>query len=73
MSEGWQRKPQLPRSERVQAAIDAVKAAITGPGKDPDKSVGPFYSNRAMRRGGSGAPRSRIFGETMKIPGRKRR
>lgn len=62
------RKPRIPRSERIQQAIDAVTEALTGPGKNPHESVGPFYSNRSMRRGGAGHPRSRIFSERMKIP-----
>lgn len=61
----------LTRAERVEKIIEETLAAISGPGKNPNSSVGPFYSNRAMRRGGSGQPRSRIFSEKMRIP-RKR-
>ncbi len=65
------RKPRIPTSERIEEIIEATKAAITSPGTGPEGSVGPFYSSRSLRRGGSGQPRSRIFSEAMKIP-RKR-
>lgn len=70
MSE-W-RKPRIPASERVQKAIERAREAITSAGDGPEGSVGPFYSGRALRRGGAGQPRHRIFSETMKIPKSKK-
>lgn len=64
MSDFW-KKPRKTAKERIEDRVDDVKDRAR---KDDSGDPIVYMSNRSHRRYGSGQPRSRLFGEKMKIP-----
>jgi hypothetical protein len=65
MSRDGYKKRYESASERIEDLLASIRSRARK-GKDGEPML--FTSNRELKRGGAGQPRSRVFSETMKIP-----